>query len=138
MSELNCVSPEPNKAWLSSFSDEDPGRGRRRHRRFPFGQDEVLVRVIKGQEAGSEYAVSARDLSAGGLSLVFRDPLPAGTDLGICLTRRDGIAHPLRGTVVHSTRLGYARYAIGIRLNGLVDPLAYTSQEQLMPSSTAT
>ena len=106
----------------------DPFRdGRRRHARISFICESVPVVVERGAES-VRHIMSARDLSAGGIGLIFAAPLPPGTSLRITLKRRNGIEVEVRGTVRHSSPLSPDRYALGVQFEGLIKPLEFANR----------
>ena len=104
---------------------EVPSPSRRLHVRLPYVREAVPVRVYGGGGAVSDHLMVTRDLSAGGIGLVFHRALPAGTRVELTLRRLDGVEMPLAGAVLHSSSLGGGECIIGVKLDQLINPLDY-------------
>jgi hypothetical protein len=73
--------------------------GKRRWPRFTWDAI-MLVRIRDGKLEGKILRVRARNVSLGGVGVVTRTPLPAGTSVEVMVEGRPG---GLRGEVVHCT-----------------------------------
>ena len=74
----------------------------------------VGVDLYLESDAGERgVGVTVRDISAAGISLVYREPIPRGTMFAMRLPRRDGKIMGLCCTVKHCRKVADRLYAIG-------------------------
>ena len=96
---------------------------RRRHERFPYLHEAVLVQVLSGTSRGQSQLMSTRDISAGGASLLSDRPLDRGTRLAFI--RRDGSGSQVPGRIVRCQPADGGMFVLGVRFDSLVNPLTY-------------
>jgi diguanylate cyclase (GGDEF)-like protein len=90
------------------------GGERRRHLRVPVSHP-LLLRA-----RSTRRSARAKNVSAGGLLVSLREPLPVGSNVTVVIRAAGASAVALRGVVVRVERVGHGRgpYEVGVRLVG--------------------
>jgi CheY-like chemotaxis protein len=101
------------------------GSEKRKQRRWAYRAERIGITVEHPGGGVARYLVSARNLSAGGLSFLHGGFLHPGARCRLNLLRLDGQDEPIDGTIA-SCRLVEGRiHEIGLKFDRLIDPTLY-------------
>lgn len=117
---VSCQIAKSNQLtdFLSGLCDSvspGPHEIRRRHRRYVY--PESVDAVLIGRDYSDPLPMTARDISAGGIGLLSRQPIRPGTMMMVALNRHDEDEQMwVRATAMHSTQtVGF--YKVGVRFD---------------------
>lgn len=111
-------------AWDKESAKGESNRGdnRRAHPRLPFSASQILATVAHPGGTVSELVVACRNLSGGGVAILHRGFLYAGTACEILLPLMTGGKKAVTGRVVRCDHCESNLHEVGIALDQSIDP----------------
>lgn len=110
---------------LDQTEQQNPSKNKRTSTRISFRKNDVLVRVHHPGGSITSNVVFTRNLSAGGLSLIYPGFLHVGTKVEIRLKRRFASDDLIRGTVQYCQLVDKRFHQIGVKFDKPINPKIY-------------